>query len=121
MIDMGIFHVLATWVIPCVDGMQADSLRSLRFMTDKTLAFLIANTASFWMNTQWVFESGRHRKSTEVALFVSVSLLSYGVGLQLGRFLIERFATNSHVAAITCIGAATVLNYIIRKSVVFRS
>ncbi len=89
-------------------------------MTDKTLAFLIANAASFWLNSHWVFESGRHRRSTELVLFVSVSLLSYGGGLQLGRYLIEHFATNSHVAAITCIGAATALNYIIRKTVVFR-
>jgi len=119
-VDLSVFHLLATVVLPCVGEVMSETVRSQRFMIDKTFAFLIANVSSYTMNSRWVFEQGRHRESTEVTLFVSMSVLSYLGGMQLGRFLIEFFAAPSHLAAVACIGLATIMNYVIRKTVVFR-
>jgi len=119
-VDLAVFHLLAVYVFPCVDQSLGENVRSSRFMLDKTIAFLIANATSYTMNSRWVFTPGRHRKVAEIALFFGVSLLSYGCGMQFGRTLIVSFDAPSHVAAIACIGLATVMNFTIRKTVVFR-
>ena len=119
-VDLAIFHLLAVYFLPCVDTSLGESVRSNRFIVDKTIAFLIANLSSYAMNSRWVFASGHHRKVTEVALFFGVSMLSYGCGMQFGRILIETFGASSDLAAIACIGLATMLNFTIRKTVVFR-
>lgn len=119
-VDFAVFHSLAVYIFPCVDASLGESIRSNRFMIDKTIAFLIANVSSYGMNSRWVFMPGRHPKLAEIALFFGASLLSYGCGMQIGRFLIGSYGASSHVAAIACIGLATVMNFTIRKTLVFR-
>lgn len=119
-IDMLIFYILADIVLPCVDETMSETSRSQRFMVDKTIAFLMANSASYWMNSRWVFQRGRHHQSMEIVLFVGVSMFSYLCGMQFAHFLIESFATHTHIAAFACIGLATVVNFAIRKRLIFR-
>ncbi|WP_197167701.1 GtrA family protein [Neorhodopirellula pilleata] len=120
LVDLFGFHLLETFVLPC-DGISiSEIVRSRHFAIDKTVAFVTANTVSYWVNSRWVFEQGRHRPTTEAFLFFGVSLLSYFGGLQFGRLLITVFNTPSLLAAVTCIAFSTVLNYTIRKMFVFR-
>ncbi len=120
LVDLLGFHLLETFVLPCDSISISEIVRSRHFVIDKTVAFIIANAVSYWINSRWVFEQGRHRPTIEAFLFFSVSLLSYFSGLQFGRLVINVFNTPSLLAAVGCIGLATVLNYTIRKMFVFR-
>ncbi|WP_197203779.1 GtrA family protein [Crateriforma conspicua] len=119
LVDLSGFHLLETFALPC-DGNVSDMVRSRHFAIDKTVAFVIANALSYWINSRWVFAQGRHRQTIEAILFFGVSLFSYFSGLQFGRFLITAFNTPGLLAAVACIALATVLNYTIRKIFVFR-
>lgn len=119
-IDLILFHLLSTWINPCDGSGMTDDVRSVRFAINKTASFAIANSLSYWLNVRWVFEGGKHKRLIEVALFLGVSTLSYLVGMQVGRMLIETIGISSHIAAVLCIGVSTVLNFTLRKLLVFR-
>lgn len=120
LVDLFGFYLLATFVLPCDGIVISDIVRSRHFAVDKSIAFSIANAVSYWINSRWVFDQGRHHQTTEAILFFGVSLLSYFSGLQFGRFLMTTFNMPSLLAAVVCIGLATVMNYTIRKTMVFR-
>tara|TARA_R110002072_G_scaffold303004_1_gene491214 strand:+ start:10609 stop:11067 length:459 start_codon:yes stop_codon:yes gene_type:complete len=120
LVDLFGFHLLENFVLPCDAISISEVARSRNFAIDKTVAFVIANALSYWINSRWVFDQGRHRPTTEAFLFFSVSLLSYFGGLQFGRLLITVLNTPGLIAAVACIVMATVLNYTIRKTMVFR-
>ncbi|QDV85728.1 GtrA family protein [Planctomycetes bacterium TBK1r] len=120
-VDLGIFYVLANVVLPCIDTGFGDDLRAHRFVVDKTAAFVIANAFSYWLNAGWVFTPGRHSRKTEIALFFAISTTAYVIGLMLGRSLIGDFGMSTHLAAITCIIVATVINFVFRKLVIFKN
>ncbi len=119
-VDLGVFYLLACWALPCLDSAMGDEIRACRFVVDKTAAFVFANGFSYWLSARWVFTPGRHSRVTEITLFFVISTLSYLLGAQIGRWLISDFALATELAAVVCIGAATVMNFAMRKLIVFR-
>lgn len=84
-VDLSIFFVLATCVLPCIDSGIGDDGRAFRFVINKTVAFLIANGFSYWLNAHFVFTPGRLSRFAELGMFFGISSLSYLVGAQLAR------------------------------------
>lgn len=119
-VDLGLFYLLASYALPCLDVAMGDETRAVRFIFNKTIAFVLANSFSYWLSSRWVFTPGRHRRLTEIALFFATSTLSYVIGAQFARWLISDFAVASELAAIVCIGIATMANFVLRKLVVFQ-
>ncbi|WP_197455609.1 GtrA family protein [Stieleria neptunia] len=97
-----------------------NDVRAFRFVINKTAAFVIANGFSYWLNVRWVFTPGRHKRITEMSLFFGISSMSYLVGAQLGCWLISGFAISTSLAAVVCVGASFVMNFVLRKTLVFR-
>ncbi len=118
-VDLGVFYILATYLLPCLDTAMGDDIRAFRFVINKTAAFVLANGFSYWISARWVFTPGRHSRLTEISLFFGISTLSYLFGVQFGRWLISDFALATELAAVVCIGVATVTNFVMRKLVVF--
>ncbi len=121
LVDVGLFYLLASWALPCLDSAMGDEVRAWRFVVDKTAAFLLANGFSYWLSARWVFTPGRHSRFTEVTLFFAISTMSYLISAQLGRWLISDFALATELAAVVCICVATVINFTMRKLIVFRN
>lgn len=119
-VDLGVFYLLATYALPCLDVAMGDDARAFRFIVNKTIAFVLANGFSYWLSSRWVFTPGRHTRATEITLFFVISTLSYVFGAQLARWLISDFALATELAAVVCIGVATVTNFVMRKLVVFQ-
>ncbi len=120
-VDLGVFYILANFVLPCIDTDFGDAMRAQRFVINKTIAFAVVNASSYWLNARWVFTPGRHNRKTEIVLFFAISTTAYFVGLMLGRSLIGDFGMSTHLAAVTCIAVATAINFVFRKLVVFKN
>ncbi|QDV47564.1 GtrA-like protein [Stieleria neptunia] len=59
LVDLFGIHLLENFVLPC-DGISiSEIVRSSHFAIDKTVAFVIANALSYWINSRWVFDQGR--------------------------------------------------------------
>lgn len=119
-VDLLVFYLLAKYALPCLDVAMGDETRAIRFTVNKTIAFGLANGFSYWLSARWVFTRGRHARVTEITLFLLISTLSYVCAAQLARWLISDFALATELAAVACIGVATVSNFVLRKLVVFQ-
>lgn len=132
-IDMVIFFLLACFLWPALtqDDLLVrllnitieqipESSRSLNFCIGNITAFILSNFAAYILNILFVFETGRHNRLKEIVLFYLSSAASVAIGIGLGVFLIDQFnlsTTSSYtVKAIT----STLINYIFRKTFVFK-
>lgn len=96
-----------------------EELRARRAVYCNILAFLASNTVCYLLNRAFVFKAGAHAVWLEALLFFAVSAVSVGLGTLLMGVLIKRFRMQTTWA----FGANTVtsllINYVMRKFVVF--
>jgi putative flippase GtrA len=112
-------------------------------MINNTLAFLLSNMVAYILNILWVFESGRYyppldlalnklgliqratlracaHRTVEVLLFYAVSGISIAIGTFLMGVLINRWHYTTTVAfGAECVIAALV-NFALRKFMIFK-
>jgi putative flippase GtrA len=98
-----------------------NNVRARNSMICNFLAFMIANLVAYITNILWVFEAGRYNIVIEILLFYAVSGLSMIIGSSLMGILIKRFGLLTTYAFITNIITAVMMNYILRKYVIFLS
>jgi putative flippase GtrA len=104
--------------LPAVD--LSDALRARHTVIDNFLAFLLSNFVCYVINVKWVFEGGRHRRSVEVALFYAVSGTSIAVGSSIAWVLVQAAGLTTTVAFGANVVASILINYVLRKFVVFK-
>ena len=83
-------------------------------------AFIVANFVAYILNVWWVFEAGRHHIVIEILLFYLVSGFSMFVGTVLMGYLIRRHGVRTTYAFGTNILTALLINYAMRKFVIFQ-
>ena len=96
-----------------------DDLRVMRFFQSNALAFLAANTVAYVLNFLWVFESGKHSKHVEVALFFLVSFVSFLLGTFLASVFIHQ-GVHPYLAKGADVITAILVNYACRKWLIFK-
>ncbi len=132
LIHITIFHLTGWKLFPCLQhqdhlvrllGLQlpklSDSDRSKNSMIANTIAFIIANMVAYIINVQWVFQPGRHHIFIEILLFYAVSGISVLLGTALMGVLIKRFGVLTTYAFSTNILTAVMINYVVRKYLIF--
>lgn len=85
----------------------------------KTISMLCANVWSFIVNKRWVFSTGR-RTNTRMLLFyfvVQAINLSVNVGTNSLMLYFTGYTIISYIVATLC---ATLFNYILQKTIVFK-
>jgi putative flippase GtrA len=132
-VDIAVFFTMAWVVLPALreDDPLArwiggrirpvdERRRPTRFLVNTLAAFAVSNLVAYVLNVAWVFEPGRHSRWMEIALFLSVSGVSVGVGAAVGWALIRwlRWSTTFSYAA--RILSALLLNFAGRKWFVFQ-
>ena len=132
-----LFFLLSIWVFPAmlsdtgVDAMIVqflgvemveieESVRQRNFMINNLLAFLFSNLVAYLINFHWVFHPGRHRRSIEVALFLTVSTVSLFVGIQIGLLIMQFFNATTTVSQAGNVIASVMINFVCRKYIVFK-
>jgi putative flippase GtrA len=132
-VDVIIFYIMAGFVfraltpddwavrylnLPAVE--LGNAVRANLVVVDSFIAFLFSNLVAYVTNVKWVFESGRHKRHVELAMFYAVSGTSIAVGVGIAYVLIRWFGLTSTVAFATKVIAAVMINYVMRKFVIFK-
>lgn len=128
-----VFHLLAWGALPALQEgdwavsllkfpvkEQDDATRSRNSMMDNAIAFVFSNLVAYLINVWWVFEPGRHSAVVEIALFYLVSGIAMVIGTSLMGFLIRRYGIMTTYAFGANIFSALLINFAMRKFVIFR-
>ena len=93
--------------------------RSRNSMKANVIAFIVSNLVAYLINIYWVFIPGRYNWIVEISLFYIVSGLAMLFGTMLMGFLIRRFGILTTYAFGSNIFTAVMINYVMRKFVIF--
>jgi len=132
-VDILIFYFLAWRLLPALTSDDfmvrllgitpvgiGEAVRSRNFVIDSGIAFIFSNLTAYLINIFWVFESGRHKRHVEIALFYLVSVTSIVVGTLLGWSLIRFWGITTSASYLAKMVAAVLINYVCRKFLVFK-
>ncbi|MCL1920447.1 MAG: GtrA family protein [Kiritimatiellaeota bacterium] len=82
--------------------------------------FVVSNTVCYILNRLFVFKPGRHSMMKEFALFFAVSGVSWAIGTAIQTQLIAAWKIQTSIAFGTNIFTALLINYAMRKFVIFK-
>jgi putative flippase GtrA len=104
-----------------VDGKPiTDAHRARNALINNCIAFMIANVVAYVTNVMFVFKPGAHGPVMEFLLFTGGSGASFLISQLAGPYLIKRFGLPTQVALGTNVVASMLLNFVIRKFIVFK-
>jgi len=98
----------------------ADGLRARNAAINNGVAFVISNFICYLINIAWVFKPGRHHWLVEIGLFYLVSAVSFTLGTGLQTWLIAQFGIETTLAFSSNLLTALLINYGMRKFVIFK-
>jgi putative flippase GtrA len=132
-VHISIFSAMAWLVLPALTDREwvvrllhlsvpdlTDAVRARNAAVDNFVAFLFSNLTAYLLNIIWVFHRGRHHWIVEIGLFYAVSGLSMVIGTTLQTALIARFGWTTTVAFAANLVTALLINYAMRKFVIFK-
>jgi putative flippase GtrA len=99
---------------------MSDALRARNAMIDNGIAFLISNFVAYVLNILWVFKPGRHHWIVEIGLFYLVSGVSIVIGTSIMGFLIQHYSFATTTAFLANLVTALLINFAMRKFVIFK-
>jgi putative flippase GtrA len=128
-----VFHLLAYRLLPALQANdwavqwlkltvkpEDDGTRARNSMMDNGIAFIFSNFVAYWVNICWVFKPGRHSWPVEIGLFYLVSGVSLFIGTAIMGWLIRRYGIRTTYAFISNLFTALLINYAMRKFVIFK-
>lgn len=127
-----LFHLFGWKLLPCLQeddhlvrvlGLEVkdvdNAIRSRNSMLCNALAFVFSNFVAYMANRLWVFEPGRHHIALEILYFYAVSGISVVLGTVLMGFLIKKFGMLTTYAYGSNILTAVLINFVVRKYLIF--
>ncbi len=83
-------------------------------------AYFVSNAVCYLLNRAFVFKAGRHSMPLEILMFFGVSAISTAIGTGLQTFLIAKFGMQTTLAFGANLISALMINYALRKFVIFK-
>lgn len=123
---LAIVLILSRTLIPAYEGMMVhghlitQEERATSLFINNCIAFGIANIVSYVTNILFVFKSGRHHPVLEFVYFTFFNLLSFTISQLAGPWLIKAYGVPTNVAILTNVAASIMLNFVLRKFIVFK-
>jgi putative flippase GtrA len=99
---------------------DSDSIRAFRAAVATGIGFFFANIFCWIMNRLFVFKPGRHFWLVELVLFFAVSLAALGAGIAVQTILIKYAGWTTSSAFIIEIISSFIINYVVRKFLIFK-
>ncbi|MEI7899499.1 MAG: GtrA family protein [bacterium] len=84
------------------------------------LSFVVSNTLCYILNRLFVFRPGKHHWVIEFLLFFAVSGISLVIGTVIQTFLITHYGVQTTLAFGANIVCSLLINYAMRKFVIFK-
>ncbi len=132
-VHIATFFLCGWFLLPCLTpdditvkllGLTApaisESVRAWHAGVCNALAFFVSNTLCYVLNRLFVFKPGRHHWILEFLLFFAVSGVSMVIGTAIQTFLITHQGVQTTVAFGANIVCALLINYAMRKFVIFK-
>ena len=132
-VQTGVFYALAVTCLKCLAsddvavrllGFAAadvpDATRAVRFAAATAIGFVVANVFCWLMNRAFVFRPGKFRWHVELAMFFGASTLATLIALGLMKFLIDQFGLMTTLAVAVEVVVSFLVNFFIRKFVIFK-
>ena len=98
----------------------SDGLRAFRAAVATAGGFTVANIFCWIMNRLFVFKPGKFRWYVEFLMFFGVAALATVVALGVQSLLIKYFGMMTTVAVIVEVVASFLMNFFVRKFVIFK-
>lgn len=127
------FFLCGWFFLPCLTqndivvrllGLTAPALsegtRALNAGICNAVGFVFSNTVCYVLNRLFVFKPGRHPWAVEFLLFFGVSGISMVIGTAIQTFLITHQGLQTTLAFGANIVCALLINYAMRKFVIFK-
>ncbi len=117
---------LSHTVIPAMDGMVVNgapmthSHRARNALINNCIAFALANVVGYITNVMFVFKGGRYSPVNEFLLFTAGNCVAFVISQFAGPYLIKRFGMKTTHALMLNVVASILLNFVIRKFIVFK-
>ena len=128
-----IFHLIGWRLIPCLQTndpfvkylrLQVPHIelhrRARNSMITNIIGFMISNFVAYLLNILFVFKTGRHHWLVEFMLFYAVSAISLVIGTTIMGWLIRRFGLMTTIAFGANLVTALLINFAMRKFVIFK-
>lgn len=132
-VQIVVFYIMAGFVFPALSpddkavtllnfpATDVDvRVRSNLMVPNNTIAFCFSNTVAYLINIKWVFVPGRHKRSVELLMFFAVSGTSFAVGLGIAFGMVRGMETTTSAGFAANIVASVMINYLMRKYVIFK-
>ena len=132
-VHIGLFYVCAYNLMPALSAQDpvaralhltvvpvSDAVRARNSMIDNGAAFVFSNLTAYLLNILWVFKPGRHHWIVEIALFYLVSGVSVVIGSSVMGWLIHQFGTLTTLAFSANVIVSFMINYALRRFVIFK-
>ncbi|MCL1920760.1 MAG: GtrA family protein [Kiritimatiellaeota bacterium] len=132
-INIAVFFVLGWTLLPCLTeddimvkllGLAVEpvteAVRKWNAGFCSGVGFVVSNTVCYILNRLFVFKPGRHGVVKECALFFAVSGVSWGIGTAIQTQLIAAWGVQTSLAFGANIFTALLINYAMRKFVIFK-
>ena len=97
-----------------------DARRARNSMYSNAAGFIISNFVAYLINILWVFQRGRYSWIAELLFFYLVSGVSVAIGTVIMGWLIRHHGIRTTYAFISNIVTAMLINYVLRKYVIFQ-
>ena len=127
------FYALASTVFECLKADDiavrllglpgsdvSDAVRAVNFAVATALAFTISNIFCWLMNRAFVFKPGRYKWYIELAMFFAVAASAMGLATLTSGYCIYKWGMMTTLAAFIEIAVSFVMNYFLRKFVIFK-
>lgn len=129
-----LFYALGSMIWPCltdddfirrllnlpVAAGLTDDIRGWRAVYCSVASFLVSNGVAYGTNVLFVFKRGRHHWLIEVGLFYLVSGVAMGVGTLTMKILISQVGLTTTIAFGANLVSALLINYAMRRFVIFK-
>lgn len=132
-VNILVFFLCGWFLLPCLTqdditvrllGLTAPAIpqgaRAFNAACCNALGFVISNIFCYALNRMFVFKPGRHHWVMEFALFFAVSGISWVIGTAIQTLLIARAGAQTTLAFGANIIAALLINFAMRKFVIFK-
>lgn len=130
--QIAIFHLIGWRLIPCLQPhdpfvkylhLQVPEIalakRARNSMIANVIGFIFSNFVAYLLNVLFVFKAGRYPWPVELGLFYVVSAVSLVIGSSLMVWLIRRFGLLTTIAFGSNLVVALLVNYAMRRFVIF--
>ena len=132
-VQTGIFYVLAATVLKCLGpddwavrfaGLPAvelaDGVRAVRAAVATAGGFVVANVFCWLMNRRFVFRPGRYRWFVELGMFFGTATLATVIALAVQSVLTRYAGLMTTAAVLIEVLVSFLVNFFVRKFVIFK-